>query len=58
MFFRACSRIAQNGGTALTNCAMMGHFDCIRLLLEAGADVNAKGPVRASTFMSYLSLNF
>ncbi len=39
---------AQNGYTALICAAMNGHVDCARLLLDAGADKNAKNNVRAS----------
>jgi hypothetical protein len=34
---------AQNGLTALLLAAQKGHADCVRLLLDAGADANAKG---------------
>ena len=33
---------AQDGQTALMCAAMEGHADCARLLLDAGADKNAK----------------
>ena len=39
---------AQNGSTALIWAAEKGHSDCARLLLDAGADKNAKCNVRAS----------
>ena len=39
---------AQGGRTALIGTAASGHADCARLLLDAGADTNAKNPVRAS----------
>ncbi len=39
---------AQGGWTALMRAARLGHADCARLLLDAGADKNAKGEVRAS----------
>ena len=39
---------AQNRFTALIYASDRGHADCVRLLLDAGADKNAKGPVRAS----------
>ncbi len=39
---------AQCGDTALTRAAAKDHSDCLRLLLEAGADKDAKNEVRAS----------
>ena len=38
---------AQYGGTALIGAARFGHADCARLLLDAGADKEAKDNVRA-----------
>ncbi len=38
---------AQRGNTALICAAENGHADCARLLLDAGADKNAKTNVRA-----------
>ncbi len=37
----------QDGWTALISAAYKGHADCLRLLLDAGADMNAKNRVRA-----------
>ena len=37
---------AQNGDTALTLAASNGHADCVHLLLEGGADKEAKNNVR------------
>ena len=37
---------AQCEGTALINAAVNGHADCVRLLLDAGADKEAKTIVR------------
>ena len=39
---------AQNESTALILAAEKGRVDCVRLLLEAGADKNAQDRVRAS----------
>ena len=39
---------AQDGWTALIRAGYNGHADCVRLLLDAGADKNAKANVRAS----------
>ena len=40
-------RRAQLGQTALIRAAGNGHAECVRLLLDAGADTNAKDEVRA-----------
>ena len=40
-------RRSQNGETALIWAAERGHADCVRLLLDAGADKNVKTEVRA-----------
>jgi ankyrin repeat protein len=41
------SDLLQRGGwTALIRAAMHGHADCVRLLLDAGADKEAKNDVR------------
>ncbi len=37
---------AQDGCTALLNAACYGRVDCVRLLLDAGADKNVKDKVR------------
>ena len=37
------TRTGSNGWTALHKAAGRGHVDVVRLLLEHGADVNAKG---------------
>lgn len=39
---------AQDGSTVLINAAANGHADCVRLLLESGADMEAKNNVRAA----------
>ena len=38
----------QDGRTALMNAAIGGHVGCARLLLDAGADQEAKDNVRAN----------
>jgi hypothetical protein len=38
----------QNELEALIRAAGRGHADCVRLLLDAGADKNASGDVRGS----------
>ena len=38
----------QDGFTALMCAAQEGHTDCLKALLEAGADKDAKSPVRQS----------
>jgi ankyrin repeat protein len=40
-----CS-LVQDGCTALIYAASQGNLDCVRLLLNAGADKDAKGNVR------------
>ena len=42
---RNCQRQTQGGDTALILAAEKGHFDCVRLLLEAGADKDAANEV-------------
>ena len=37
---------AQNGKTALIQAALTGKADCVRILLDAGADKEAKDTVR------------
>ena len=39
---------AQDGSTALLLAAWMGHSDCVRLLLDAGADKETTDKVRTS----------
>ncbi len=39
---------SQSGQTALICAATRGHADCVWLLLDAGADKDARGEVRAS----------
>ncbi len=58
LIWRPCAgpfgtKCAQYGRTALIGAAMKGHADCARLLLEAGADTNAKANVRASAGDAY-----
>jgi ankyrin repeat protein len=38
--------LLQGGGTALYVAALNGHMDVARLLIEAGADLNAKAEAR------------
>ena len=41
---------AQDGRTALIHSVANGRTDCVRLLLDAGANTEAKGAVRLSIF--------
>jgi hypothetical protein len=42
----------QAGNTALKYAAQLGHMDCVRILLEGGADKEVKNVVRTmQTFM-------
>ncbi len=43
---------AQSGQTALILAACTGHVDCVRLLLDSGADVGYKATVRAHSVAS------
>jgi ankyrin repeat protein len=43
---------AQNGRTALFYAAIKGHAECVRLLLDAGADTEAKNNVRGRSIAS------
>ena len=45
-------RRSQGGSTALICAAIKGRADCVRLLLDAGADKNAKDLVRASAVVA------
>ena len=50
----------QSGDAALMLASRNGHTDCVRLLMESGADKDAKNKVRGVTYrlqiISYLSL--
>ena len=47
-YYFLCGQYAQWGRTALIHAAELGHLDCARLLLDAGAVKEAKDNVRAS----------
>jgi ankyrin repeat protein len=49
------TRHSQNESTALIEAAERGHFGCVRLLVESGADMDVKDNVRA-IYMTYDSL--
>jgi hypothetical protein len=42
--------LQQSGNTALLNAVMEGDTDCVRLLVNAAADINANKNVRAFHF--------
>ena len=48
------SSVIQNGSTALA-LAAIGHTDCARLLIESGADKEAKDNVRSVAFCAGVS---
>jgi ankyrin repeat protein len=43
--------MTQDGWTALIVAAQNGHFDCIHLLVDAGADKEAMSNVRYAIFL-------
>jgi hypothetical protein len=45
-WLHATGTCVQGGYTALVWAAIKGHVDCLRLLLDAGANANAKDNVR------------
>ncbi len=45
----------QDQNTAMNRAAEGGHTDCVRLLVEAGADKEVKNSVRAMTSVSFNS---
>jgi hypothetical protein len=46
--------LAQRGMSALIRAASEGHTDCVRMLLEGGADKNIKNNVRVLDFAHFL----
>ncbi len=46
MVMGGCDRSRQRGKTALIHAADHGHIQCVRLLVESGANSDAKGIVR------------
>ena len=56
LYFHACNAkvtiytITQSGNTALIGAGYGGHEDCVRLLVDAGADKEAKDDVRVTGF--------
>ena len=47
---------SQNGETSLFRAAANSHEDCVRLLLDAGADQDAKNIVRRPSLLFLLRL--
>ncbi len=53
-FVRDFESDSQVGWTALMDAAAYGHADCVRLLIDAGADKEAKSDVRVAAFLSLI----
>ena len=51
MFAVVCEAYTQRGTTALIVAAQEGRTDCVRLLLDAGADKNALSEVLVGRFI-------
>ena len=54
MHFYMCVFPKKDGATALIHAAGAGHTDCVRLLLENGADKEEKDKVRMCTCTRFL----
>ena len=52
MWVLAC--YSQTGGTAIIYAAENGHIDCVRLLVEAGADKDAEDYVCGNFYSQWL----
>ena len=52
------AHMQQNDATALIWAAVEGHPDCVRVLMEAGADIDAAGIVRSCFFEFLLFSSF
>jgi ankyrin repeat protein len=48
----------QSGRTALIIAVMHGHADCVRLLIDAGADKDAKDMVRRRSLICCCAFSF
>ena len=49
---------SQTGRTALIEAAASGRADCVRLLIEAGADKEAKTNVRVGRYVAWAPYRF
>ena len=50
--------IAQYGSTAMIKAALRGDTDCVRLLAEAGADINAITHVRCILYSKKFNIKY
>ena len=49
---------SQSGYTALIEAASRGHADCVRMLVDAGADKDARDNVRRRSLLCYSAFIF
>ena len=53
-----CHSLQQNGGTALMLASMVGEVECMRILLERGAQANTQSEVSSSRPVQCLLLMY
>lgn len=54
---RTCAKYTQGGDTALTCAAVRNHIDCVRLLIDHGADKEVKNLVRQKGYFMLFILH-